>query len=64
MQRLHRFQLMRPPTCTVSEEATSDRKSDVGRLDEAWDEATAKGWIVLSMKDDWKTIFPSNGAKE
>ena len=34
------------------------------RLDKAWDEATAKGWIVLSMKDDWKTIFPSNGAKE
>jgi hypothetical protein len=55
---------MRPPTCTVSGEATSDRKSDVGRLDKARDEATAKGWIVLSMKDDWKTIFPSNGAKE
>jgi hypothetical protein len=45
-------------------EATWDRKSDVGRLDKAWDEATAKGWIVLSMKDDWKTIFPPNGAKE
>jgi hypothetical protein len=26
MQRLHRFQLMRPPTCTVSGEATSDSK--------------------------------------
>ena len=35
-----------------------DRKSDVGRLDKAWDEATAKGWTVVSMKDDWKTIFP------
>ena len=35
-----------------------DRKSDVGRLDKAWDEAVAKGWIVVSMKDDWKTIFP------
>jgi len=35
-----------------------DRKSDVGRLDTAWDEALAKGWIVVSMKDDWKTIFP------
>jgi hypothetical protein len=21
-------------------------------------EAVAKGWIVISMKDDWKTIFP------
>jgi phosphoglycolate phosphatase-like HAD superfamily hydrolase len=35
-----------------------DRKSDVGRLDKAWDEAKAKGWTVVSMKDDWKTIFP------
>ena len=35
-----------------------DRKSDVGRLDKASDEAVAKGWIVVSMKDDWKTIFP------
>jgi phosphoglycolate phosphatase-like HAD superfamily hydrolase len=35
-----------------------DRKSEVGKLDKAWDEAIAKGWIVLSMKDDWKTIFP------
>jgi phosphoglycolate phosphatase-like HAD superfamily hydrolase len=35
-----------------------DRKSDIGRLDKAWDEATAKGWTVVSMKDDWKTIFP------
>jgi phosphoglycolate phosphatase-like HAD superfamily hydrolase len=22
------------------------------------DEAKAKGWVVISMKDDWKTIFP------
>jgi len=21
-------------------------------------EAKNKGWIVISMKDDWKTIFP------
>jgi phosphoglycolate phosphatase-like HAD superfamily hydrolase len=35
-----------------------DRKSHIGTLDKAWDEAMAKGWIVLSMKDDWKTIFP------
>jgi len=36
-----------------------DRKSDIGRLDKAWDEANAKGWTVVSMKDDWKTIFPT-----
>jgi phosphoglycolate phosphatase-like HAD superfamily hydrolase len=35
-----------------------DRKSHVGQLDKAWDEAVAKGWTVVSMKDDWKTIFP------
>ena len=35
-----------------------DRKSHIGTLDKAWDEANAKGWTVVSMKDDWKTIFP------
>ena len=25
---------------------------------EALDEAAARGWTVVSMKDDWKTIFP------
>ncbi len=28
-----------------------------GKLDKAWDEAVAKGWTVVSMKDDWATIF-------
>jgi phosphoserine phosphatase len=40
-------------------EWTYDRKSHIGKLDKAWDEATAKGWTVVSMKGDWKTIFPS-----
>jgi haloacid dehalogenase-like hydrolase len=35
-----------------------DRTSHVGKLDKALDEALAKGWTVVSMKDDWKTIFP------
>jgi phosphoglycolate phosphatase-like HAD superfamily hydrolase len=35
-----------------------DRQSHVGRLDKALDEAKAKGWTVVSMRDDWKTIFP------
>jgi len=34
-----------------------DRKSNVGKLDRAWDEAKAKNWIVVSMKSDWKKIF-------
>jgi hypothetical protein len=35
-----------------------DRESSIGHLDKALDEATAKGWTVVSMKDDWKTVFP------
>jgi hypothetical protein len=34
-----------------------DRKSRIGRLDKALDEANAKGWTVVSMKNDWKRIF-------
>jgi haloacid dehalogenase-like hydrolase len=35
-----------------------DRASHVGKLDKAWDEAKAKSWTVVSMKDDWAAIFP------
>jgi phosphoglycolate phosphatase-like HAD superfamily hydrolase len=35
-----------------------DRKSSIGHLDVALDEAQAKGWTVVDMKNDWKTIFP------
>jgi haloacid dehalogenase-like hydrolase len=35
-----------------------DRESPIGTLDRAWDEANAKGWVVLDMKRDWITIFP------
>ncbi len=35
-----------------------DRDSAVGRLAKALDEAPARGWSVVSMKDDWATIFP------
>ncbi len=35
-----------------------DRESSIGRLDKALDEAKAKGWTVVSIKDDWKTVFP------
>jgi hypothetical protein len=36
-----------------------DRQSRVGKLDKALDEATAKGWPVVDMKQDWKTVFPA-----
>jgi len=35
-----------------------DRQSSIGRLDKGLDEARAKSWTIVSMKDDWKTIFP------
>jgi phosphoglycolate phosphatase-like HAD superfamily hydrolase len=35
-----------------------DRHSIVGRLDKGLDVAAANGWTVVSMQDDWKTIFP------
>ena len=35
-----------------------DRKSSIGRLDKGLDEAKARGWTVVSMKDDWQRIFP------
>jgi phosphoglycolate phosphatase-like HAD superfamily hydrolase len=34
-----------------------DRQSPFGKLDKALDEATAKGWTVINMKNDWKTVF-------
>lgn len=39
-------------------EVAYDRQSHFGRLDKALDEAAAKGWTVVSMKDDWATIYP------
>lgn len=35
-----------------------DRESHIGKLDKGLDEAVAKGWTVVSMKDDWKNIYP------
>ncbi|MEJ2656938.1 MAG: HAD family hydrolase [Desulfobacterales bacterium] len=35
-----------------------DRKSSIGRLDKGLDEARAKGWTVVDMKNDWKIIYP------
>jgi hypothetical protein len=35
-----------------------DRESHFGKLDKGLDEAKAKGWTVVSMKTDWKSIYP------
>jgi phosphoserine phosphatase len=35
-----------------------DRKSHVGTLDKALDQANANGWIIVDMKNDWNSVFP------
>lgn len=35
-----------------------DRKSHIGTLNKALDAAPKKGWTVVSMKTDWKQIYP------
>lgn len=42
----------------ATREWSYDRKSSIGRLDKALDEAQAKGWTVVDMKRDWKLVFP------
>lgn len=34
-----------------------DRKSPFGHFEKALDEANAKGWTVVDMKNDWKIIY-------
>jgi phosphoserine phosphatase len=35
-----------------------DRTPSIGQLDKALDEANAKGWTVVDMKNDWRSVFP------
>jgi phosphoglycolate phosphatase-like HAD superfamily hydrolase len=51
-----RFMLLVHHTDGVREYAY-DRTSAFGKLDKALDEATRRGWTVVDMKEDWKTIF-------
>jgi phosphoglycolate phosphatase-like HAD superfamily hydrolase len=51
-----RFLLLVHHTDAVREYAY-DRQSAIGRLDKALDEANAKGWTVVDMKNDWRVIF-------
>lgn len=43
----------------AAREFAYDRESSIGKLDKALDEAAAKKWVVVSMKQDWKTIYPA-----
>jgi hypothetical protein len=38
-------------------ESAYDRQSPFGRLDRALDEARARDWVVVDMKQDWRVIF-------
>ncbi|MCB2227986.1 MAG: haloacid dehalogenase-like hydrolase [Desulfarculaceae bacterium] len=42
----------------AAREFAYDRKSAVGRLDKALDQARKDGWTVVSMKNDFATVFP------
>ena len=39
-----------------------DRNDKLQQLDKAWDEAIARGWTVVSMKNDWTTVYPAAAA--
>ncbi len=41
----------------AAREFAYDRTDKLQQFNKAWDEAVAKGWTVVSMKDDWKTVF-------
>ena len=34
-----------------------DRGSPIGKLERGLDEASKRGWVLVSMKNDWKTVF-------
>ena len=39
-------------------ETAYDRDSHIGRLARGLDEGPARGWLIISMKDDWAMVFP------
>jgi haloacid dehalogenase-like hydrolase len=41
----------------AAREYAYDRADHLAKLDQGLDEAAAKGWTVVSMKNDWKQIF-------
>jgi hypothetical protein len=39
-----------------------DRESHMGRLHKGLDDAEAKGWVLVSMNNDFRRVFPDGGA--
>jgi hypothetical protein len=33
-------------------------RTPIGHLDKGLDEAQAKGWTVVDMKQDWRLVYP------
>ena len=42
----------------AAREFAYDRADKLQQFNVGWDEAVAKGWTVVSMRQDWKTVFP------
>jgi phosphoglycolate phosphatase-like HAD superfamily hydrolase len=42
----------------AAREYAYDRKSHVGTLNKALDQAAANGWVIVDMKKNWKKVFP------
>jgi len=42
----------------AARESAYDRESHIGKLARGLDEGPQRGWTIVSMKDDWKSIFP------
>jgi hypothetical protein len=49
---------------STTAQGTADMGRAVGRLDKTLDEAKARGWTVIGMKDDRRRVFPFAGPKE
>lgn len=44
----------------AAREFAYDHDSPVGRLEQGLKEGREKGWTIVNIKNDWKTIFPSH----
>ena len=42
----------------ATREYAYDRGDKLQQFNTGWDEAIARGWTVVSMKDDWKVVYP------
>jgi hypothetical protein len=41
----------------AAREFAYDRGSHIGELERGLDEAQARGWSLISVKGDWKTVY-------